>query len=127
MARIHVAFQRLKIVAIVIELGDVTMLGRNVEGLERRNQRRLSGAKISKNDPGFFLTRVGEVSDLMLEFVPRRFRRLLETRAPDIEKPPVIQTPNPPVFDSSHTEVGAPMGTVEAEEPGPSLIVTEKH
>ena len=125
MTGVHVAFERLEVIAVVVQLRDIAVLGRNIETFESGKEGRLSRSEISENDPGLFLTRIGEVFHFVLEVVGARLGGLLETSSADVEKPAVIETAKPPVLDAPHTEISTTMWTVESEKPRPSLVVAE--
>src|SRR5688572_9670918 len=106
---IDVAFVGLLVIAIVKNLRHVQMIGRRLEKIVIRQQRRLSGSHVGEDRPCRFFARIGAMANLIAMFAAAGFARLLKTTAVNVVEPTMIKTTQPAVLDPPITEVRATM------------------
>jgi len=74
---IEVAFVRLKVIALMKNLGYEHVTRRREQGLVAGKERRFAGAHIGKNNPGLLMTRIRWMMDFFAESLCDGFARLL--------------------------------------------------
>src|SRR5262245_19625494 len=115
MARIHVAFIGLEIVALVKNFGDQPVSRGRVERLVSRQKRRFSGTHIGKDESADFLARIGRMVDLVSKVLARSLTGLFQTVSMNVIEPAVIETTKSPIFDAAIAEIGPAMRTVQPQ------------
>src|SRR5262245_58713435 len=91
-----------------------------------RQQGRITGSHVGKNNSTCFLTWIGEMTNFIPIRAAARLAGLFDNAAADIVEPTMIKTAQPAVFDAPVTQVGAAVRAVQPDQSGACLIVTKQ-
>src|SRR5262249_54895509 len=92
-----------------------------------RKQRRGLRTDVGKDEAADFLRFVCRMLNPILECASFGFRRLLQTLATEIIKPPVVTASNTGIFDAAKFQRCAAMRTMKSQDTEPPHAITEQH
>jgi hypothetical protein len=124
--KVDVSLVSLEVIAVAENFGGENMVFGSRKTFKAGEHRRLSGTHIGKDDAGPLLARIGWMTDRASVRVPAGFSRLIETAAAQIVEPAVIDAPEASVLHPPVAQVSAAMRAMEAQQAGPSRLVTKE-
>jgi hypothetical protein len=98
--RIYVSLVGLQVIAFMKNLIDVQMLGRRIEKLVIRKQRRFSRSHVGENGPSGFFTGVRGMPNSIPMRAAAQLPRLLQTTPINVIEPTMIKAPEAAGLDS---------------------------